>query len=150
MAAIFEIPGRFRHGIRLKPVDALALTLYRLSFPGRLKDGIPTFNRDTGWQSTVFNDVCVHLLKKYESKLFWDEKFSTPRRLELYCDRVKANGEPTGKIWGFIDGSHRRVCRPQPETCDQEIMYSGYKHAHTTAWQGIVAPDGLFVHLSGA
>jgi hypothetical protein len=51
------------------------------------------FNRDLGWLSTVFNDVCVHL---DTSKLERDAAFRTPERLKAYCEHLHANGEPSG------------------------------------------------------
>jgi hypothetical protein len=89
------IPNRFRYGIRYTPEDALALTLFRLSAPKRLKYCVEYFNR-LGWLSTVFNDVCVHLDRRYTSKLEWYAAFLTPERLEAYCEHVHANGEPSG------------------------------------------------------
>jgi hypothetical protein len=149
IAFILNIPSRFRYGIRYTPEDALALTLFRLSAPKRLKDCVEYFNRDLGWLSTVFNDVCVHIDRRYTSKLEWDTAFLTPERLEAYCEHVHANGEPSGKIWGFLDGTHRAICRPQPETADQALLWSGYKHLHTAVFQGLVTPDGLITHLKG-
>ena len=131
MAFILRIPSKFRYGIRYTAHDALALILYRLSSPLRLKDVVDHFNRDLGWISTVFNDVCIHLDRNFHEKLEWDSAFLTPQRLQEYYNYVHANGEPSGAVWGFIDGTHRKICRPQPETFDQSLLWSGYKHAHT-------------------
>ena len=60
MAFILRIPTKFRYGICYTAYNALALVLYRLSLPLRLKDVVDHFNRDLGWISTVFNDICVH------------------------------------------------------------------------------------------
>jgi hypothetical protein len=91
IAFVLSIPSRFHYGIRYTPEDALALTLFRLSVPKRLKDCVEFFNRDVGWLSTVFNDVCVHIDRRYSSKLNWDQEFLTAERLESYCDHVHAN-----------------------------------------------------------
>ena len=149
IAFVLQIPSVFRYRIRYTPYDALALVLYRLSAPLRLKDLTHTFNRDLGWMSIIFNDVCIHIDRKFHEKLDWDRHFLTPHRLKSYCEHIQANGEPSGVIWGFIDGTHRKICRPQPETCDQSLLYSGYKHAHTIVFQGIITPDGLLVHVKG-
>src|SRR4051812_19261783 len=45
IAFILKIPSRFRFGYRASPGDALALVLYRLSAPTRLKDAVNIFNR---------------------------------------------------------------------------------------------------------
>ena len=99
--------------------------------------------------STVFNNVSIHIQRLFKEKLKWDRGFLTPSRLEQYCEHIQANGEPSGLIWGFIHGSHQKVCRPTPETCDQSLLYSGYKHAYTTVFQSISTPDGLLIHFKG-
>ena len=96
IAFVLQIPSVFRYRIRYTPYDALALVLYRLSAPLRLKDLTHTFNRDLGWMSTIFNDVCIHIDRKFHEKLDWDRHFLTPHRLKSYCEHIQANGEPSG------------------------------------------------------
>jgi len=149
MVFILRIPSKFRYGICYTAYDALALVLYHLSSPLHLKDVVDHFNRGLQWISTVFNDVCVHLDQNFHKKLEWDCVFLRQQRLQRYCNYVHANGEPSGVLWGFIDGTHREICRPQPETFDQTLLWSGYKNAHTMVFQSIVTPDGLLVHVKG-
>jgi len=49
-------------------------------------------------------------------------------------------------IWGFIDGTIRRIQRP---TYYQRRMYSGYKRMHGIKFQSITTPDGLIANLYG-
>jgi hypothetical protein len=49
-------------------------------------------------------------------------------------------------IWGFIDGTIRRTCRPVRY---QEAMYTRYKRCHGLKFQSVVTPDGFVAHLSG-
>ena len=49
-------------------------------------------------------------------------------------------------LWGFIDGTLRRICRPEEH---QREFYSGYKRAHCIKFQGVATPDGLLTCLHG-
>lgn len=63
---------------------------------------------------------------------------------------IHNRGEPSGRVWGFIDRTHQSFCRPGPTVADQQLLYSGYKGAHTMVWQAVVFPDGLMSSLSGS
>ena len=49
-------------------------------------------------------------------------------------------------IWGFIDGTIRRTCRPIEL---QELMYTRYKKCHGIKFQSVVTPDGYIACLHG-
>jgi nuclease HARBI1 len=49
-------------------------------------------------------------------------------------------------VWGFIDGTLRRSCRPGEE---QRVYYSGHKRNHGIKFQAVVTPDGLVACLYG-
>jgi nuclease HARBI1 len=49
-------------------------------------------------------------------------------------------------VWGFIDGTLRRTCRP---THLQRQAYSGHKRCHGIKYQSVVSPDGLITCLYG-
>ncbi|RPA94840.1 hypothetical protein L873DRAFT_1934862, partial [Choiromyces venosus 120613-1] len=104
------------------PVTALAVTLYQLSYPSRLKQSISIFEHKYGWLSTVFNDVCNHLYYHYADKLYWD---------------------------GFINGTQRPICQLGRETADQTLFYTGHRKQYTMQFQVIATPDGLIASLSG-
>jgi hypothetical protein len=59
--------------------------------------------------------------------------------------REKCGGAMT-HVWGFIDGTLRRICRP---TNDQRVAYSGHKRCHGIKFQSVVTPDGLIAVLYG-
>ncbi|KAA8912431.1 hypothetical protein FN846DRAFT_791557, partial [Sphaerosporella brunnea] len=114
------------------PTTVLCLALYRLSWPRPLKDCMGVFGHERVWLSTVFNDVTI-----------WDSARLTPQTFTLYCERVADKGEPSGKIWGFIDGTFKVICRPDKRRAPQRPLYSGYKKHHGLVFQGIDTPDGL-------
>jgi hypothetical protein len=49
-------------------------------------------------------------------------------------------------IWGFIDGTLRKTCRP---ILFQKRMYSGHKRSHGMKFQSVVVPEGLIACLYG-
>ena len=95
--------------------------------------------------STAFKFVyfCI------KSILFWDQARLTLGKLNEYGDVIaRKSGINHGdiKYIGMIDGTFQRCARP---TEDQEGNYSGWKHAHGIKFQGVMAPDGIMMHLGG-
>ena len=88
----------------------MALVLARLAVPKRLVDVVETFHQLESWVSTIFNDICTHLRVRYEAKPTW--AFQNPECLSTYCSAIHQNGEASGLIWGFFDGTHQRICGP--------------------------------------
>ena len=149
LAVLLQIPDHFDNRYQAPPTTALAVVCFRLSWPLRLKDCISEFGHERGWLSCVFNGVCTHLYTLFKEKLEWDTEFLTPSRLDYYCLKTYERGEPSGLVWGFIDGTHQSICRPRPETADQEIFFSGHKHDHTMQFLAVVVPDGLIACIYG-
>ena len=102
------------------------------------------FGRSISWIETVFNGTLIYIYDQRRDFLYWDRPQLTPERLQSYCDAIDTLGN---KIYGFIDGTHRAICRPI--MMDQKFFYSGYKKVHSVKFQAIMAPDGLIIHLAG-
>lgn len=102
------------------------------------------FGRSISWIETVFNGTLIYIYEQRKDFLYWDRQRLTPERLQSYCDAIDTPGR---RIYGFIDGTHRAICRPS--TMDQKFFYSGYKKVHSVKFQAIMAPDGLIIHLAG-
>ena len=93
----------------------------------------------------VFKFVYFHI----KSILFWDQARLTLGKLNEYGDAIaRKSGINHGdiKYIGMIDSTFRRCARP---TEDQEGNYSGWKHAHGIKFQGVMAPNGIMMHLGG-
>ena len=69
-----------------------------------------------------------------------------PDALCSYADAIRKAGAPAQTIWGFIDCTIRRICRP---SIFQRVVYNGYKKYHALKFQAVVLPNGLFGHLYG-
>lgn len=79
--------------------------------------------------------------------MYWDHHRLTPQKLEELALLTFRKGRICRNIFGFIDGTCRKMCRP---VRGQECFYNGRKKFHCLNYQGIVAPDGIIIHLSGA
>lgn len=136
---------KWRNRYRATPEEALCLVLYRLSYPTRYKDCLILFGKSRSWISTIFNDMVLLLVARFQEKLEWDSERLTLDKLRDYAGTIERACGVQG-IWGFIDGTHRGIARP---TIDQQDYYSGAKKEHGLRYQGIVTPDGLVSSLSG-
>ncbi|KAJ9263877.1 hypothetical protein DTO212C5_7409 [Paecilomyces variotii] len=69
----------------------------------------------------------------------------TYQRIQHYATELEARSG-TQRIWGFINGTFRPVCRPSQ---NQRFYYSGYKKLHGFKYQGIITPDGMLLSYMG-
>jgi hypothetical protein len=68
-------------------------------------------------------------------------------RFHLYSKLIFDKCNAANMMWGFIDGTLRKVCRPR--TRFQRAAYSGHKRTHGVKFQSVVTPDGLIACLFG-
>jgi DDE superfamily endonuclease len=78
--------------------------------------------------------------------LFWDPERLTIDKLKQYA-RVVGNKCYTDRVWGFVDGTIRPICRPS--SLPQRPLYSGYARCHCFKFQSITTPDGLTTSCNG-
>lgn len=64
----------------------------------------------------------------------------------VYCEAVARKSDVDLSVWGFIDGTVRRICRPNEE---QREYYNGHKRHHALKYQVATTPDGLMCSLAG-
>lgn len=124
---------------------ALCVLLARMAYPLRYSDLIPLFGRSPSYMSSMCTDVVTHIQRRFEKFLFWDHRRLTVERLKIYAKHIERAGG-TNMIWGYIDGTLQRICRP---TNNQRLFYSGHKHFHGFKYQGVISPDGLFASVFG-
>lgn len=143
---LLEIPSiTFSNRLRPSPELALAITLHRLTWPNRWYTGCDYFGRSTGYLSTVFTEVILHLDATFGRLLEWHPRLDDRRRLERFGEAVAGVDGPR-EIWGFIDGTFKAFRRPE---VDQEGYYSGHYKGHGAKFQGVVTPDGIISSLCG-
>lgn len=149
MVTALRIPDDIRTpgGHCFDGLEALAITLARFRSPGDQHDLAMRFRRTQPAISEIFNWVCTYIDETWEHLLGFDsDSLLSPSNLEAYARAIYAKGAPVETIWGFIDCTIRRICRP---TWWQRVAYNGYKKYHALKYQGIVLPNGIFGHLFG-
>jgi DDE superfamily endonuclease len=68
-------------------------------------------------------------------------------RFPMYADKIANKCTLAAiNIWGFIDGTLKKVCRPSKF---QKAAYSGHKRIHGIKFQNVTTPDGFISNLFG-
>ena len=133
--------GHSCHGI-----DALAVLLARLSFPSRyatLQRGLVEW--PVAKFSMAFNAIMNDLYARYKDKIAFDQQLflDAPR----YSECIKEAGAPAAPdVMGFIDGTLMAIAAP---TGLSKASYTNHKKIHALKYQGVVAPNGLFMSFFG-
>ena len=127
-------------------MEALLITLRRLTYPNRLCDLEPIFGRPSCALSQIFNSTldiihenCGHLLQSFDQD--W-----LVNGYEHFARAIQLKGAPLNNVWGFIDGTVRPICRPVE---GQRSCYNGHKRVHALKYQSIVCPNGLIANMYG-
>lgn len=141
-----RIEYRFRY--KASPEVAFCLLLYKLSYPNRYNSSLNVFGHSKSWQCTVFLDTIQYITKRYRGMMYWDPSRLTKEKLSEYAAAIEKKSG-VAYVWGFVDGTIRRMCRPTPEVANQRYYYTGYKRFHGFKFQAISTPDGLVSSLAG-
>ena len=68
-------------------------------------------------------------------------------RMAFYAEHVYAKCGLAQSVWGIIDDTLRKTCRP---SLFQKLLYRGHKRSHGIKFQSVLLPDGLlFTCMSG-
>ncbi|KAA8904420.1 hypothetical protein FN846DRAFT_779693 [Sphaerosporella brunnea] len=105
------------------------------------------FGHERAWFSIVFTDLMLQIYDKFHRKLFWNRTRLTPEVFTRCYTAVHENGEPSGQIWSFIDGTIKAICRPGKTTAPQRMFYSGFKKKNMA--YTVVTPAGLTMSIAG-
>lgn len=127
------------------PEEALCIVLFHLSWPHREKDTGRLFYCSAPRISSIFNDVCLYIWRRFQQPLLFDEHRLNLAKLREFAAVVEEAGGGH-RIWGWIDGTLVKTCRP---TRYQRVAYTGWKRFHGFKFQGIMTPDGIFSSLGG-
>lgn len=78
--------------------------------------------------SHITNALVDILYRRWRHLLHWSMERLTPEQHLYYAYKILAKGAPTnGRIWGFVDGTVWRVCRP---SVYQRALFNGWKRLH--------------------
>ncbi|KIY60963.1 hypothetical protein CYLTODRAFT_363518 [Cylindrobasidium torrendii FP15055 ss-10] len=148
-ARALEIPETFSTSSRYSftSIEAFALTLARFAHGEDQYSLANRYRRPQSAISEAINFVVTLVNMKWHHLLDFDDKFLlSPSNLTRYADAVHRAGAPARGVWGFIDCTIRRICRPKNF---QEEAYNGYKKYHALKYQGVMLPCGIIANLYG-
>ena len=125
------------HKGSVTPVDAMAVTWYRLITNSAMSKLEPILGMAQTKISMIFTFVTHRLSTKYFPML------SRPAWLQnrriIYNQKIREAGCTIAPIIGFIDGTRLNICR---DGDFQECYYSGYTKTHCLLYISICFPDG--------
>ena len=147
LLSVLQMPPRIKtkHQDNVCSLKALCLCLYRLSYPARLDRMAEEFKMSKSAISRVITAFIRHVTMSWDRLLYWDHHRLTSSKLEQLAKICAVeNGYLCTRVFGFIDGTTHRICRPSRF---QRSMYNGHKHEHCVKYQGVVTPDGIIIHI---
>jgi hypothetical protein len=123
----------------------LMFLLYRLSVPRRIH---PDMEKFFGIRKSKISAALITFVDAlYKVALPY---LSNPaifhHRFNLYSKLIFDKSNSVNNIWGFIDGTLRKTCRPIRY---QRAAYSGHKRCHGIKFQSVITPDGLIACFFG-
>jgi hypothetical protein len=149
MVEALEIPDEIvtRSKCVFTGVEALAITCARFRTAGDQHELAMMYCRARSSISEIVNWMVKYIDLTWSHLLDFDHTLLlSPANLQIYSDAVYSSGAPLTGIWGFIDCTIRRICRPSQW---QRQAYSGHKRFHALKFQAIMLPNGIFSHLFG-
>ncbi len=145
-----DMPVRFVAPCRTSwsSMEGLLVLVRRLAYPSRLGDLCEEFGRSKPVLSLIFNSMLVWLWERWGGLITdpFTKPYFTEERIDSYANAVATKAGADLRIWGFIDGTLRAICRPDQH---QKEYYSGHKRFHALKYQGVTTPDGLIASLHG-
>lgn len=93
------------------------------------------------------NFIVTYVDQKWSHLLGFDsDGLLSQHNLTRYADAVYRAGVPTHGVWGFIDCTIWRVCRPH---LFQNVAYNSYKKYHALKFQAVMLPCRIIRQLHG-
>ena len=150
MVTLLGIPGVVKTRSRLKATgeEALCILLYRLVNPGSWAAAQYVFLRD----KRELSEIALHMVREIWKEHRWRLRLKKSTdfvlsRMDWYVAAVQKKTGVTLPVWAFIDGTARRIGRPDNE--HQQACCSGHKRMHAIKFQGLTTPDGIVVDWYG-
>jgi hypothetical protein len=148
---------------RLDGNEALAMLLFRLSYPGRYMAVRNRFGRSTGASCRIILGLTEFLESRWNHLIYFNVEVYRRRR-DTYCQAIsetvlRDHGVRIDDISLFIDGTRIGITRPgakaarrqmerrsggqEIQNADaQRVCYSRHKRKHCLSFQDVNCPDG--------
>ena len=139
-----------RNSGRVPGIEAFCMLLFFCTRPWSYEDMSLVFGHSPLMISWILHVAFTFVHHQGKLILFWDSDRLTIHKLHEYARAISekvGQNVPLQGIIGFIDGT---FCECTHLTHNQQADYNGWKLSHGTKYQGVMAPDGMFVHLGGS
>jgi hypothetical protein len=127
-------------------IKALLMLLRKMAFPIRIQCLGKLFNIEFSQISRFLSCIVRIIFNRFSRIMLFDRKRLTLGKLEEYAACFRTCGIPYHRLWGFIDGTIKKICRPLE---NQRLYYSGHKRMHCLRFQNVTTPDGLISSFFG-
>ena len=137
------------NGARIPGIEAFCILLFKLSRPYSLKSIGEKFARSRMIVSRIVNKMMRKIYRRCKKILYWDEERLHTEQLWHYAHAIARRNEHrhrVNNVFAFIDGTIQKIARPFKF---QRQLYNGWKRCHCIKFQGLMAPDGIMIHLGG-
>ncbi|EGZ07741.1 hypothetical protein PHYSODRAFT_528012 [Phytophthora sojae] len=128
-------------------LEGLCITLHRPCYPTRWMEMSGIYGRWPSALSSIFYFV-IDFISERCSRLLKGNLDYVSSRLHEFSQAIYDQGAELDRIWGFVDGTVRGICRPGGAR-EQQCVYSGHKRKHALKFQTVATPDGMIFHLHG-
>ena len=140
-------------------IEGICILCRRLCYPARWNDLTGLFGRSGSALSRIFFYMLDLVMRKYAHLLQFDVSRFRRKLPEWAAAVAQACPNTFDTVALFLDGTHRRTCRPKPQAVRlpagvtmndiQRAQFDGRLHKHGLKYHALVAPNGLIVHAYG-
>ena len=102
------------------------------------------FGRHQTELSVMVNIMLDDIFEKHKRRL--TSIFHPWMDFETYCDAVYNKGSALNNVWGFLDGTQGRICRPIK---GHKSVFNGHKRIHSLKYQSLMCANGIISHFFG-
>lgn len=127
---------------------ALAILLYRHSFPRRLEDMSDVFGMSPDNIGRTIRGLSRTILEKFKQSLEFDTRQFSNTNCERFSKAIFDKGACYSHIVGFIDRTVQECCQPK-NSGHQDMIDNGWKHNYYNKFQVILTPDGIISSVFG-
>ncbi|TFY73874.1 hypothetical protein EWM64_g10139 [Hericium alpestre] len=139
----FKVEGRYN----FSHIEALCLLLARFRTAADQYNLTMLYDRSQSSISRCINELVAYIDTRWGHLLDFDHDFLLhPTKLAIYSVAINQQGGPSTSVFGFVDCTIRRICRPSEY---QRQAYNGHKKVHSLKFQAVVLLNGMFDHLFG-
>ena len=127
---------------------ALTILCARLSYSKRFKTLMHHFDHFKNWIFIIFNDVVVHLTRRYKKMLHWFKRLIYEKTFEYAA--IITNFENSWCFWNFIDDIVNFIYKSKKQMKnknDQRDFYLKHKHQHQFNYQIIITFNDLIINF---